>query len=110
MRVVGGNLGYDQRTDNAERTDRTHDCPYSCDPIKGLGGPKLSGREFALCRLLILFAVMYFSDQGLERRPFVQRHLACWFLAVAGRCVHFLAVAPLLLPSLRLWKSPGHCC
>jgi len=70
MRVISGNLGYEQRTDNAERGDCTHDCPYSRDPIKALGGPKLSSREFALGRLLILFAVMYFSDQGLERRPF----------------------------------------
>jgi hypothetical protein len=70
MRVVSANLGYNQRTDNAERTDRTHDCPYSRDPIKSLGGPKLSGREFALGRLLISFAAMYLSDQGLERHPF----------------------------------------
>jgi hypothetical protein len=47
-----------------------HDCPYSCDPIKALGVPKLSGREFALGGLVILFAAMYFSDKGLERRRF----------------------------------------
>jgi len=70
MRVVSGKLADNQRTDNAERTDRTHDCRYSCDPIKALGGPKLSGREFALGGLLIVFAAMYFLDKGLERRPF----------------------------------------
>jgi len=77
MRVVSGNLGNKQRTDNAERGDCTHDCPYSRDPIKALGGPKLSSREFALGGLLILFAAMYFPDQGLERRPFVWRYVTC---------------------------------
>ena len=75
MRVVSGNLGYKQRTDNAERSDRANDCPYSRDPIKALGGPKLSRREFALGGLLILFAAVYFSDQGLECRPFGWRYI-----------------------------------
>ena len=75
MRVVSGNLGYNQRADNAERTDRTHDCPYSCDPIKALGGPELSGPEFALGGSVIFFAAMYFSDKGLKQFPFGSRRL-----------------------------------
>jgi hypothetical protein len=75
MRVVSGNLGYHQRTDNAERSDRPHNCPYGGDPIKALGGPKLSGPEFALGGSVIFFAAMYFSDKGLKQFPFGSRRL-----------------------------------
>ena len=110
MRIISGNLGYDERTNDAERTDRPHDCSYSCDPIKGLGALKLSGPEFALGGSVIFFAAMYFSDQGLERRPFIQRHIAYRLLVAAGGRAFFLAVPLLIFHSLRLCKLPGHRC
>jgi hypothetical protein len=108
MRVVSGNLGYNQRTDNADRTDRTHNCRDSGDSIEALGGPKLSASEFALGGLMLFFAATYSLNQRLERRPFRWRHIACCLLVVGGGCVDFLVV-PLVF-FVWHWISPGHCC
>src|SRR5215469_13815712 len=92
MRVVSGNLGYNQRTYDAKRTDRTDNCAYGGDPIEALGDPKLSRLEFALGGLVI-FLAEDFSDIGLGPRPFTPELVIC-LLAVSGGCVCFLAVVP----------------
>jgi len=96
MRVVGGNLGYNQRTYDAKGTDRTEYCAYGGDPIKAFGDPKLSRPEFALSNLMI-FLAKDFSDNGLEPRRFIPQLVICSMLAVFGRCVCFLAVVPMIL-------------
>jgi hypothetical protein len=96
MRVVGGDLGYDQRTYDAKGTDRTDNCPYGGDPIEALGDPKLSRPEFALGGLVI-FLAEDFSDIGLGPRPFTPELVICCLLAVFGGCVRFLAVVPMIL-------------
>lgn len=81
MRVVSGSHGYHQRADNAQRTDRTDDCPYSRDPVEALGGPKLSGREFALGGLLIVRCDVFLgSGSGTPPIRLAPRHLL-----IAGR-------------------------
>ncbi len=64
MRVVSGNLGYNQRTYDAKGTDHTDNCPDGGDPIESFGDPKLSRPEFALSRLVIFLAEDFF-DNGL---------------------------------------------
>jgi hypothetical protein len=103
MRVVSGNLGYNQRPYDAKRTDRTDNCPYGADPIKAFGDPKLIRPEFALRGLVIFLAAMQFSDKGLEPRPFRRRLVICWLLAVLGSRVCFLAVAPMILHVVWPW-------
>src|SRR6202007_1991163 len=79
MRVVSGNLGYNQRTYDAKGTDRTDNCPDGADPIESFGDPKLSRPEFTPGSLVI-FLAEDFSDSGLEPRPF-SRSLSfagCW--------------------------------
>jgi hypothetical protein len=68
MRVVSGNLGYNQRTYDAKGTDCSENCPYGGDPIEVFGDPKLSRPEFALGGLVI-FLGKDFSDNGLEPCP-----------------------------------------
>jgi hypothetical protein len=97
MRVISGDLGYNQRTYDAKGTDRTDDCPYGGDPIEVFGDPELSRPEFALGGLVIRLAAMYFPDKGLELRPFGPQLVICWLPAVLGGCVCFLAVAPMIL-------------
>jgi hypothetical protein len=96
MRVVSGNLGYNQRTYDAKGTDRTDNCAYGGDPIEAIGDPKLSRPEFALGGLVI-FLAEDFSDNGLEPRPFTPELVICWLLTVFGGCVCFLAVVSMIL-------------
>jgi len=76
MRVVSGNLGYDQRTYDAKRTDRADNCAYGSNPIEAFGDPKLSRPEFALGGLVI-FLAKDFSDNGLEPRRFIPPLIIC---------------------------------
>lgn len=72
-------------------------CPYSCDPIEALSGLKLSGPKAALGGLVFFLAAMYFSDKGLERRPFGAQHIGCWLMAMIGASVFIAAVIPFIL-------------
>src|SRR5215469_2036623 len=96
MRVVSGNLGYNQRTYDAKGADRTDNCAYGGDPIEAFGDPKLSRPEFALGGLVI-FLAEDFSDIGLGPRPFTRELVICCLLAVFGGCVCFLVVVPMIL-------------
>jgi len=96
MRVVSRNLGYNQRTYDAEGTDCADNCAYSGDPIEALSDPKLSRPQFALGGLVI-FLAKNFSDNGLEPCQFILQLVICWTLAVFGGCVCFLAVVPMIL-------------
>ena len=102
MRVVSGNLGYNQRTYDPKGTDRTDNCAYGRDPIETFGDPKLSRPEFALGSLVI-FLAEDFSDNGLEPRPFIPQRVTCWMLAVFGGRVCFLAVVPMILHFVWPW-------
>jgi hypothetical protein len=91
MRVVSGFLSYNQRNNNAERTDRTDDCPYSGDPIEATGSPELIRPDTALGNLVLFLTAMYFSYKGLKRRRFVLPNAICWLLAAGrGRGVRLL--------------------
>jgi len=96
MRVVSGNLGYNQRTYDAKGTDRTDNCAYGGDPIEAFGDPKLSRPEFALGGLVI-FLAEDFSDNSLKPRPFTPQLLIFWLPAVFRDSVCFLAVVPMIL-------------
>jgi hypothetical protein len=76
MRVVGGNLGYNQRPYDAKGTDRTDNCAYGGDPIEAFGDPKLSRPEFALDGLMI-FLAEDFSNNVLEPRRFIPHLVIC---------------------------------
>jgi len=102
VRVVSSKLGYNQRTDDAEGTDQTDNCPYGGDPIKAFGDPKLSRPEFALGGLVI-FLAEDFSDNGLEPRRFIPQLVISCMLAVFGGCVCFLAVVPMILHFVWPW-------
>ena len=102
MRIVSGNLGYNQRTYDAKGTDRTDNCPDGGDPIESFGDPKLSRPEFALGGLVI-FLAEDFSDIGLEPRPFTPQLVIFWMLALFGGCVCFLAVVPMILHFVWPW-------
>jgi hypothetical protein len=102
MRVVSGNLGYNQRTYDAKGTDRTDNCAYGGDPIEAFGDPKLSRPEFALGGLVI-FLAKDFSDNGLEPRRFIPQLVICWMWAVFGGCVCFLPVVPMILHFVWPW-------
>jgi len=102
MRVVGGNLGYNQRTYDAKGTDRTDNCPDGGDPVESVGDPKLSRPEFALGGLVI-FLAEDFSDNGLEPRPFTPRLVIWRVLAVFGGCVCFLVVVLMILHVVWPW-------
>jgi len=102
MRVVGGNLGYNQRTYDAKGTDRADYCAYGGDPIEAFGDPQLSRPEFALGGLVI-FLAKDFSDNSFEPRPFIPRLVICWILAVFVGCLCFLAVVPMILHFVRPW-------
>ena len=102
MRVVSGNLGYNQRTNDAKGTDHADNCPDGGDPIESFGDPKLSRPEFALSGLVI-FLAEDFIDNGLELRPFTPQLVICWMLAVFGRCVCFPAVVPMILHFVWPW-------
>jgi len=102
MRVVSGNLGYNQRTYDAKGTDRTDNCPDGGDPIESVGDPKLSRPEFALGSLVI-FLAEDFSDNGLEPRPFTPQLVICWMLAVFGGCVCLTTVVPMILHFVWPW-------
>jgi hypothetical protein len=102
MRVVSGNLGYNQRTYDAKGTDRTDNCPDGGDPIESVGDPKLNRPEFALGSLVI-FLTEDFSDNGLEPSPFTPQLVICWMLAAFGGRVCFLAVVPMILHLVRPW-------
>jgi hypothetical protein len=95
--VVGSFLGDDQRRDNPDRPDRAKNCPYSCDPIKVLGGPVLSRPEISFCGLVLFVGFMYFSNKGLERSPFGAQHIGFWLLAVVAGFVAVLATIPMFL-------------
>jgi len=103
MRVVSGFLSYNQRNNNAERTDRTDDCPYSGDPIEATGSPELIRPDTALGSLVLFLTAMYFSYKGLKRRRFVLQNAICWLPAGVGGCVCFQAVAPMILRSVWPW-------
>jgi hypothetical protein len=102
MRVISGDLGYNQRTYDAKGTDRTDDCPYGGDPIEVFGDPELSRPEFALGGLVI-FLAKDFSDNGLEPRPFIPQLVICWVLVVFESCVCFLAVVSMILHFVWPW-------
>jgi hypothetical protein len=102
MRVVSGNLGYNQRTYDAKGTDHTDNCPDGGDPIESFGHPKLSRPEFALSGLVI-FLVEDFSDNGLKPRRFTPQLVICWMLAVFGGCVCVPAVVPMILHFVWPW-------
>src|SRR5580704_16870621 len=104
MRVVGGNLGYNQRTYDAKGTDRTDNCPDGGDPVESVGDSKLSRPEFALGGLVI-FLAEDFSDNGLEPRPFTPRLVIWRVLDVFGSCVCFLTVALMILHVVWPWMS-----
>ena len=102
MRVVSGNLGYNQRTYDAKGTDHTDNSPDGGDPIESLGDPKLSRPEFALSGLVI-FLAEDFVDNSLEPRQFTPQLVICWMLAVFGGRVCFLAVVPMILHFVWPW-------
>lgn len=95
--IIGGFLGNEQTRTDEEQTNQTDDCPYSCDPVKAMGGPKLSRPDVALGSLVLFLASMYLSDRGLDRRRFGVQHIGCWVLAVIGGCFFILAVLPIVL-------------
>jgi hypothetical protein len=76
--IVSRTLGKKHACAHGEKRKEADDCPYECDPIKVFGSPKLSSPYFALDLMLLLLGFMYFSDKGLERRPFGARHVRCW--------------------------------
>jgi len=84
-------------SDHPEKTEKTKNCPYDCDPVKALGGPQLSRPKIAFSALMILLAAMYFSDKGLERRPFGAQHICCWLLATVSGTIFALALMPFIL-------------
>jgi hypothetical protein len=102
MRVVSGNLGYNQRPYDAKGTDRTDNCAYGGDSIEAFGEPKLSRPEFALGGLVI-FLAEDFPDNGLEPRRFIPQLVICGMLAVFGDCIYFLAVVPMILHFVWPW-------
>jgi hypothetical protein len=53
--------------------------------------------------LVLFLAFMYFSDRGLDRRPFGAQHVICWLLAVISGCFFTLAVVPMVLRAV--WAS-----
>lgn len=77
MRVVGGHLGYNQRSYDADGSDGTDECSYGADPIEAFGDPELSRPEFALGGLVVFLAAMDFADKGLELRPFRPQLVIC---------------------------------
>jgi hypothetical protein len=92
--IRNANLEPQQRFVSVKNTD---DCPYSCDPVKAFGGPKLSRPDIFFGSLVLFLAAMYFSDKGLERRPFGVQHVCCSLLAVIGGVIFGLAGLPYVL-------------
>src|SRR5262249_21829970 len=108
VRIVSGNLSDNQRNNDADRTDRTHDCPNGGDPIEPSGSLKLGRPDIAFGGLLRFLTAMDFPDKGVEPRPFGRQHVVRLLVAVGG-CVFFLPVAPIILRSVWHRIQPSGC-
>jgi hypothetical protein len=98
--IIGGFFRNDDATDNSKQGEETKRCPYSCDPVQALGGPKLSRPEIAFGALVLFLATMYFSNKGLERRPFGTQHVGCWLLSVIAVSLFAVSVLPIILRAI----------
>jgi hypothetical protein len=72
----------DEIVTNHYQPDETESRPYGRDEIEAMSGPKLSSPYILFGSLMLFLASMYFSNKGLDRKPFGAQHLLFWLCGV----------------------------
>lgn len=85
--------GKDEAETNKQKSHKGDNCPYGCDPIQAMGGPKLPTPEIPLMGAVACFFGNRFLWRGLSRGLW-RSHLAGWLLIFFGSGALILWVVP----------------